>query len=161
MKFTQNTKYFVPALLLVFFGCQDIEYPEKPENLIPEEKMVDVLVDIHLLNSARAYDRNTLQENGITSDFVYNKYGIDSLQVVQSNTYYGADLKTYGAIYKEVETRLRAQKKEVDTLMLRQEKSLDSVKQALDSLRLLKIDTLSTGIKTLRDSREPDVPAAN
>ncbi|UJH90525.1 DUF4296 domain-containing protein [Antarcticibacterium sp. 1MA-6-2] len=41
---------------LLALSCQDIEKVERPENLIPESKMVEVLTDLSLMISARNFN---------------------------------------------------------------------------------------------------------
>lgn len=126
----------------VLMGCQDIKRPEKPDNLIPEDKMVEVLIDVHLFNSAKSYNRMPLQQTGLTPHhFIYEKHGIDSLQYEKSNAYYGADLDRYTAIHARAKAILENRKSEVDTLLAKDTQKRDSISKVNDSLRLLKNKT--------------------
>lgn len=128
-------KYAPIAIALLFLaGCQDVEKPEKPENLIPKEKMVSILTETYLGNAAASINNRTMREKGIELDsFVYAKYGIDSVQFAKSNAYYTTDLDAYADIFQQVETRLLEVQKVTDSL----EKSLDFQEKAgvpLDSV---------------------------
>ena len=129
-------------------GCQDIERTDKPEDLIPEDKMVDVLTDISLIHGARSYNKELMREKGIDVDkYVFEKHGIDSLQYIRSNRYYSENYKEYQDIYARVKERLEVLKVEYDTIRAREERRLDSLR-ALD-----KIDTAKPGrFRNIRDS---------
>ncbi|HBY66927.1 MAG TPA: DUF4296 domain-containing protein, partial [Flavobacteriaceae bacterium] len=85
-------KYAYLILLIVAFGCQSVQKPEKPENLIPKEKMIDIMMESYLSNAARSVNNRKLRSYGLKLDsLIYAKYNIDSLQLAKSNTYYAAD----------------------------------------------------------------------
>lgn len=110
-----RTIYFVLLLLLV--GCQDVRKPEKPENLIAKDMMVDILMDVYLSNAARSVNNKVIRQRGIKLDsFIYKKYQIDSVQFLRSHAYYNADLNTYNEFFVEIEKRLDAMLKESDSL---------------------------------------------
>jgi hypothetical protein len=84
---------------------------EKPENLIPRDKMVDILFDLSLINAGKAIDPIVMQESQIEPmSYVFSKYEIDSAQFVQSDLYYAAIPLEYEAIYEAVKERLEAEK---------------------------------------------------
>ncbi|RYJ43228.1 DUF4296 domain-containing protein [Flavobacterium beibuense] len=92
--------------------------PEKPQNFIEEDKMEDILYDAALLQSMSSFAPGILHDNDITvSDYLYNKYDIDSLTLVQNHTYYASDFERYEKLMNRVTDRLREEKAVVDTLM--------------------------------------------
>ncbi|MBT0606860.1 DUF4296 domain-containing protein [Aequorivita echinoideorum] len=111
-------KFYIVAIFVIFVSaCQDVKRPEKPENLIPKEKMVDVISEAYLANAARSVDNREIVRNGIKLDsLVYQKYDIDSLQFAQSNAYYAADMNTYLEIFREVQARFEGMVKNLDSL---------------------------------------------
>jgi len=101
----KRTVYFI-VMLLLGVGCNE-KVIEKPENLIPKEKMIDIYFDLSLINSGKAIDPKALEDNNIEPmSFIYEKYAIDSAQFVSSDLYYAAIPLEYEAIYKTLETRL-------------------------------------------------------
>lgn len=111
-------RFFVILVSLVFLGCQDVTRPQKPEDLIPMDKMVDVLVEAYLANAAQSVRNKTIVHQGIKMDsLIYTKYGIDSLQFVKSNEYYAADANVYLDIFKKVEEKLEGYEQELDSLL--------------------------------------------
>ena len=137
---------FYIAICLLFLGCQDIDKPEKPENLIPEDTMAEILAEIYLGNAARSIDNRAMQEKGIKIDsFLFKKYNIDSLQFAKSNAYYASDLNKYNAIFQNIEQKLEALKKEENDKRLR----VDSLKTETKKDKNLKeqegeLDTIKT-----------------
>ncbi len=106
-------------LFLSLIGCQEVNYPEPPEQLISEEKMVQILVDAYITNASRSKGVNNriIRTKGIKLDsLLYSKHGIDSLSFAESNAYYASYLDKYTAIISEVEIILAAKKKEIDSI---------------------------------------------
>lgn len=142
-------------LLFLMTGCQGIQKTDKPEDLIPEDKMADVLTEIALLHGARSYNKQLMQEKGIDPDkFIFEKYGIDSLQFIQSNQYYSENYKKYQGIYSNVKERLEALKIEYDSLREQEESRTDSLraldKKERDSFRPKKLNKLRDSLKFRR-----------
>ena len=123
---------------MIITACQGIDKMDKPDNLIPEDKMVDILVDMSLLQAAKNYSQNKFQDLGIhVKKFVYKKYDIDSLALQESSDYYAENFSDYDRIYDSVKVRLERMKKEVDSLRVNEVKIEDSIKEARrDSLRI-------------------------
>ena len=154
-------------LLFVSFSCQDLERTERPEDLIPEDKMIDVLTEMALLHAARNYNKQKLESTGIKpGEYIYEKYNIDSLQFEKSNDYYAEQYSDYERIYDSVKVRLQIMKIRLDSLRDVEIKIEDSIKLAKkDSLRskdsvevdTLKVDSLkvdSLKLKKLKKIRE-------
>lgn len=107
---------FFLVLTIGLWGCQDVKRPEKPDNLIPKDKMVDILTDVYLNNAAKSINNRLLRRKGFKLDsLIYQKYEIDSLQFVRSHAYYNADLNTYNEIFREIEQRLDIMLKKADS----------------------------------------------
>jgi hypothetical protein len=114
-------KYWLIVILAIsIVSCQDVKYPEKPKNLIPKDKMAEVLTEAYLANAARSVDNKSLLANGVLIDsLLYAKFGIDSLQFLKSNDYYATNVNAYMEIFEKVEFNLT-----------RLERNLDSIREA-------------------------------
>lgn len=129
--------------LLVFLmavSCAE-KVVEEPDNLIPKEKMIDILHDLAILNATKSTVGAKLDETGIdVMGFLYKKYQIDSTQFSESDLYYASLPLEYQAIYTEVETRLDKRQKAMEEAT---EKKNDSIRKAnekrSDSIRAAKI----------------------
>src|SRR5690625_3381192 len=105
---------FIIGLLTI--SCQDIELPERPEDLIDRDTFSEILVDTYLSNAARNKNYQDIQEQNIRLEkYIYQKYEIDSLQFAKSNAYYSSDLDGYLEIIKVVERKLMELRGEEDS----------------------------------------------
>lgn len=73
--------------------------------------MINILSDFAVLNAAKNSNSNILRDNNIEpTRFIFEKYGVDSLQFVTSDTYYASQPKEYEAIYVAIEAMLEKEK---------------------------------------------------
>ncbi|WP_165499013.1 DUF4296 domain-containing protein [Gramella sp. KN1008] len=123
---------------------------EKPDDLIPEDKMIEVLTELSLLHAARNYNRSKLEETGIRpEEYIYEKFNIDSLQFERSNNFYAEQYTDYERIYDSVKVRIQRMKTRLDSLREVEVKREDSIKMAeKDSLKVL--DSLGIDTDSLR-----------
>lgn len=104
-------------LFLACWGCGEALI-EPPENLIPEEQMSEILYDIAIVESINSSYPGVLKRNGIqVMPFIYEKYGIDSLQFTQSDLYYASRPVLYQKIYETVEARLIQEKDSITKII--------------------------------------------
>ncbi len=102
--------------LIILTGCQNVEKPVMPDDLITRDMMVDILTDAYLSNAAKSVNNKIIRSNRIKLDsLIYKKYGIDSIQFVKSHAWYNADLKLYSEIFTEIEQQLEEMKKKIDS----------------------------------------------
>jgi len=93
----------------LFESCQNAPI-EKPDNLIDQEKMVDIMFDISVLEAMKSQTTLVLESNKINpNNYIYKKYSIDSLQFANSDKYYASDIKKYKEIFDEVTKRIEEQ----------------------------------------------------
>lgn len=121
-------------LVFIIVSCNSnhVKGPEKPDNLISEDKMVEVIYDMSLLSAAKGVNRKTMEIEGVNPEqFVYDKHNIDSLQFALSNAYYTYDLKTYSQLYARVKVKLQEDKDRFNA-------AIDAEKKVKDSLNKLK-----------------------
>ncbi|WP_417885287.1 DUF4296 domain-containing protein [Zunongwangia sp.] len=124
-------KFQILGILIIFLGlsCQDVNHPKRPDNLIPEDKMANILTEIALLNAARNYNKFLLEQTGLKpNEYIYTKFGIDSLQFEKSNTYYADNYNEYQSIYTKVKDTLDALKSEYKD-RVEEERKADSIKK--------------------------------
>ena len=75
-------KMLLAIVALSVLSCKK-DVAEKPEHLISENEMTDIMYDIALLQAMKSYNTVTLSEKGIDSrTYIYKKYKIDSLTSV-------------------------------------------------------------------------------
>lgn len=122
-----NLKWtLLPVFLILFASCQKVKDTEKPENLIPEDKMVDVLTDLTILNSAKNYNRRILEATGMKPDvYLYKKHQIDSLQLAKSTEYYAQKFD----VYENINNRVRRNLNKIKTELEEQRRIEDSIQR--------------------------------
>jgi Domain of unknown function (DUF4296) len=98
-------KLAIFCLLFLIIGCND-SVIKKPKNLIEKDKMIDVLYDLSLLESIKAQNISGGISNNSVTDYIYKKYKIDSIQLVESNKYYASDIEEYKKMFEIVKERL-------------------------------------------------------
>jgi len=125
------------AVFLV--SCQNVEEIKKPECLIPEKKMVEVLTDLSILYSAKNYNKRILEETGLPlKTYLYEKHQIDSLQLAQSTDYYAKNYTQFKKIYTQVKLNLDKMKTDLELVEVEEKRVEDSIRDAKaisDSLR--------------------------
>lgn len=119
-------KIFLLITFVSLFSCGE-EVIDKPVNLISKEKMIDILYDMAIINSAKTNAPKVMEDRNFEPmQFIYNKYEIDSIQFVSSDLYYASKPLEYEDIYKNIEARI---KKEKDGFEKSKEKKKDSLNQ--------------------------------
>lgn len=123
-------------------SCQN-KVIEKPDNLIPKDKMKNIIYDLSLLQGIKGVNAAVLDSNGIDpATYVYKKYKVDSLQFAKSDQYYAIEnIKEYEKMYEDIsklvgeeKTRIDSQiKKEADTTKILERK--DKVNAKKDSVK--------------------------
>ena len=97
------------ALFLLFAILISCQKPavSKPDNLIDEEVMVDIMYDVSVLEAMKSQKAFVLEANKINQNtYIYKKYKIDSLQFANSDKFYASDIKKYKEIFDKVNKRM-------------------------------------------------------
>ena len=129
------------VLMLLLFSCAE-KLIEKPDNVIPQDKMFLILKDMAIINAAKGTNLGKLKDNGVDpTTYVFEKYEVDSAQFVDSDRYYASLPIVYESIYKEVEASLENQRVQ-----------LEADKKEMDSLKMLKKSPTSITPTTTTDS---------
>lgn len=99
--------------ILMFFSvillqrCSITGAVEKPDNLIKESVMEKILYDATLMKTMMSYKpKNPDFEDVLGKSYLYIKYEIDSLQLIESERYYAKFPRTYYRMYSNVLDRL-------------------------------------------------------
>ena len=100
--------------ILLFASCNNSAV-QKPDKLIDEDTMANIIYDLSVLEAMKS--RNPQLMRNSTSEYVYKKYHIDSVQFVRNNQYYASEIDKYKKIYEKVNTRIESEKKLADSLV--------------------------------------------
>ena len=105
--------------LVLFLASCNHNAVEKPENLIEEEVMTNILYDLSIMEAMKSQNPYAPQNQSMNpKDYIYKKYKIDSLQFATSNRYYISQIEEYKKMYEKVNERLEKEKKAADSLVL-------------------------------------------
>jgi len=107
----RTTHYFLLILLAVAsFSCKEKKGFPKPDKLIKEKQMVDMLYDMHLHEAYASQYRYDREIDKLESKDLYysvlEKYGVADSVFAKSVVYYSSLPKTYERIYQQVVDRL-------------------------------------------------------
>jgi len=144
------------VILAVFASCKE-EVVDKPDHLIAKEEMVNIMYDLSLLEAIKYQNLNTSEAHKIDpSDYIYQKYKIDSLQFVQNNKYYASNYKDYKDIFDQISKRLERNKAAVDSLIKVENKKKSKVVPVKTSLPVV-----MTEIDSLKNEKKEPFKFAN
>lgn len=105
-------KFLLLVIGIVIISCSKNPAP-KPDNLLDDEVMTNILFDIAVLQAAEGTMTYRLTENNIkVNTFIYEKYKIDSTTYYQNQKYYAANTRKYKKMHQEVLARLEKIKSE-------------------------------------------------
>jgi hypothetical protein len=128
-------KFFYILLVLVMVASCVERIIQKPDDLIPQEKMTQLLYDLAILNAAKSTNSALLEVHfDSPTNFLFKQYGVDSLQFVKSDIFYASQPLVYEAIYKEVAAKL------------------DKEKSKIEEIRKMTNDSLAAKSRRLKDS---------
>jgi hypothetical protein len=116
------------VLLIIFISCESKTKYKRPENLIPREQMIDLLVDMHIATGASDVKDKDNERNRNYMILVFEKYQIDSARFAESNFYYTSNIVEYEDIFKEV-------KKQLIKIQDQYRSNTDSMAKKTDSIR--------------------------
>jgi len=137
-------RYLLVIVVLgsLFLGCDTSFKPEKPQDLIPESKMTDILYDLYVINATKGISKKILEEKHINVEaYILNIYQIDSVQFSNSNTYYAHNTKSYRQIVDNVKARIETEKAIYDNLKKKEDDSIRSKQKKNPKKKTLSIDT--------------------
>ena len=102
-------KPVVVILLILLVACNP-NAADKPDDLIGEDKMAELLYELSVINTSRGFRPSDGKEViGVNSTF-FDFHGVDSLQFALSNAYYASHPKLYLRIVERAEVLLESQK---------------------------------------------------
>ena len=100
-------KVFLSTLLFgVFISCEKDNAP-KPDKLITEADLEEVLYEMAILQGAESQSKTSGGDFIDTYQYIKNRFGLDSLTIVQNNMYYSYDYKNYELMNQRILKRLK------------------------------------------------------
>lgn len=137
----QRTILVILTILFVY-ACTSNTIYKKPDDLIDEDVMVELIVDIHLASAAKSAKNNYGKYGVNYMPLIYEKYKIDSARFVRSSFYYASDIDVETKLLKRVQSRIEQLKNKNAELVEIQ----DSLEQAKKDAAKKKNDAQKTMI---------------
>lgn len=75
------------SMIMVFTGCSGQNSPEKPNDLIPEDQYIDLLIEMQNIQSYRNADPDSVNADSLKT-IVFNAYNVTDSQFLVSHKYY-------------------------------------------------------------------------
>ncbi|TPD68408.1 DUF4296 domain-containing protein [Flavobacterium microcysteis] len=124
-------KYFLLLVLLSMASCQQ-KAIEEPANLIPRDKMKQIIYDLSLLQGIKGVSPAALDSNGINpATYVYKKYKIDSLQFAKSDQYYAVEnIKEYAKMYEDISKLVGEEKMRIDSQLSKEADTTKTIERS-------------------------------
>lgn len=138
-------KYIKIHIIIYFLliSCTSNTILKKPDDLIPPDKMEDLLTEMFIASGAKKITNTSGKRNVNYFYTIFEKYKVDSAQFRRSNYYYTSKIDAYDDILKRVEKRLKYKKDSVNNILHKKdsmrniinknEKLLDKNKKSLMS----------------------------
>jgi hypothetical protein len=126
-------KQFVYIFLISIFtlSCTSNTIYKKPENLIPRDEMVEILVDMQLALGAKSIKNIDGNKNLDYMHLVYEKYQIDSAHFAESNFYYMTNIDEFNKVLRKSKSKIHAMKKEYEDIRKKQDSAINPNKTEL------------------------------
>ena len=105
----KKTGIILVILIYVFVSCEN-DIIKKPEHLIKEKQMIDMLVDIHIAEAT--YNRmryDSIVKNSSSANFYYSvleKYQTPDSVFEKSFVFYASNPRNFEKMYREVMNKL-------------------------------------------------------
>ena len=110
------------AIAIAFVSCKE-EIVPKPERLIAQDVMVDIMYDLTILEAIKNQNPASLDTFKINSRaYIFKKYRIDSIQYAKSNIYYASDYNEYKSMFEQITKRLEVKTQSVESFIKKQKK---------------------------------------
>ena len=108
----------IPFVVIFFFACDGSTPVTEPGKKISPEIMEDIFYDLTVMKSVQnSNDLNEEFKSYLGTQYIYEKYGIDSLQLIQNQMYYVQKPKLMKKIFQNLEARYLNIKDSLDTLI--------------------------------------------
>lgn len=116
-------RIYINLFFLVMLFCAACKSTSEPEGIIPQKKMTDLLIDVHIVDGSVAtlnQTRDSLYKYGMDRYLqLFKKYHTDTLQFKKSLEYYTMQPKVFDAMYDEVVAKLQAKTDSLNKLRVK------------------------------------------
>ncbi|PRP68010.1 DUF4296 domain-containing protein [Nonlabens agnitus] len=117
-------KLLTCSILLWLAGCQNIEKSPKPDDFYGDDKMIEIMADLYLMEASMTTNRVTFTDlKVLPHEFIYDKYDTDSLTFAENLEYYTDRNDKYLELMEQVKTKMEVLRDTIDSNMSTQKTS--------------------------------------
>lgn len=143
---------YIALFIFLCSSCTSRTIYKKPDNLITEDKMIELWTDIVIAKGAFNEKNVNVRRKVNYMRFVYNKHQIDSARFMESNIYYTSRIEDYERMFMKVEENIKKIQAIYDPLSIGIESEIpiwqrDSIQRS----KLLKKSGANQDIETLKE----------
>ena len=108
-------------IITIFFltlSCNNSSISKESNNYVTESTLINIIFDYTILNSIKdsGFSNDDL-DSIFNMDYIYKKYDIDSLKLIESQKFYSKNPRKMMSIYLEVDKKLKKAKDSIDFLI--------------------------------------------
>lgn len=103
--------YYIIFVFISVIGCSKYK-ASKPNTLLEKEQMIAIIYDISILQAARSHSPQIVDSSYSINEYIYKKYKIDSITLLENQRYYASNPKEFRKMYKQVQDKVL---KEIET----------------------------------------------
>lgn len=140
-----RTIFFILCVCGILTSCFQYNTPDKPEKFLTKEEMFRIILDLKIITEVEKRDKDVLDSLHVTSyRYIKKKYGVDSAQFAENNTYYAYHLEDYKEIFAKVKDSLSKLKEfykvalEEERTKKRKQDSLKNIEKSINKIELSK-----------------------
>ena len=113
--------------LALFLASCNHNAVEKPDDLIEEDVMTDILYDLSIMEAIKSQSPYAPQNQSMNpKDYIYKKYKIDSLQFATSNRYYISQIEEFKNMSQKLLASIYAERMAINAFAQRGSKEKGS-----------------------------------
>ncbi|KQC32619.1 hypothetical protein AAU57_04220 [Nonlabens sp. YIK11] len=111
-------KLLTCSILFWLAGCQNIEKSPKPDDFYGDDKMIEIMTDLYLMEASMTTNRVTFTDlKVLPHEFIYDKYETDSLTFAENLEYYTDRNDKYLELMEQVKTKMEVLRDTIDANM--------------------------------------------
>ena len=124
----KNILIFILFLQIVCLHSCNSKAADKPDNLIDKQKMELIMQDIMIMKTiSRNYDPFVKNRNWFGDRYIYEKYKIDCLELINSEKYYSKSPKIYFEMHNNIKNKMEKLIDSIDVLAKNQAKKIKEI----------------------------------
>jgi len=119
---TVDFNYMLLICCILFISLAGCQKAEKPDDLIPESKYTDLLMEVYLTQHRIEFKEQTEKSDSVMTD-LFDRYGVTKEQFERSHNYYQIDANAQKKRIDKIRKKLRDEQTRIDEARQKSRKS--------------------------------------